>query len=63
MGVLDLTQQEVCESKQNIITPLREIHQQTLQRILGYEAKLVIHVDRQPATQHKEKTRKKGYLI
>lgn len=48
MGVLNLTQQEVGESKQNIVTPLREIHQQTLQGVLGYEAKLIIHVDRQP---------------
>lgn len=54
MGVLDLPQQEVTESKQDVVTPVREIHQKALQRILGYEAKLVVHVDCQSGKQDGE---------
>lgn len=47
MRVVDLTQEEVGEAKQDIVSPVREIQQKTLQGILGNEAKLVIHVDSQ----------------
>lgn len=61
MSILDLTQQEVSESKQDVVTPFREIHQQTLQGILGYEPKLVIHVDSQSDEQDKGKNEKRYY--
>ena len=46
MSVLDLPQQEVGKSEQDVVTPVGEIHQQALQGILGYESQLVVHVDR-----------------
>ena len=52
VGVLDLPQQEVGEAEQDVVTPVGEIHQQTLQRVLGDESQLVIHVDGQPAQKN-----------
>lgn len=55
VGVLDLTQQEVGESEQDVVTPVGEVHQQTLEGVLGYETQLIVHVDGQPSSPDKDK--------
>ena len=42
-----LSKQEVCVTEKHVFPPIREVQEQALQRILGNEAELVVHVNSQ----------------